>query len=65
MVKKIAFISLNIDSIGYATNTYPMKNDPAFKIAIPRIEKILDKYQDLWMLKVKNYYDIVEKNVEL
>ena len=28
-------------------------------------EKILDKYQDLWMLKVKNYYDIVEKNVEL
>jgi hypothetical protein len=42
--KKIAFISLNVDSIGYATNSYPMKNDPAFKIAIPRIEKILDKY---------------------
>jgi peptidoglycan/xylan/chitin deacetylase (PgdA/CDA1 family) len=42
--KKVAFISLNLDSIGYATNSYPLKNDPAFTIAIPRIEKILDKY---------------------
>ena len=44
MSKKVAFISLNLDSIGYATNSYPLKNDPAFTIAIPRIEKILDKY---------------------
>ncbi len=43
--KKTAFISLNVDSIAYATNSYPMMNDPAFTIAIPRIEKILDKYR--------------------
>tara|TARA_B110000003_G_C16654642_1_gene535946 strand:- start:16043 stop:16978 length:936 start_codon:yes stop_codon:yes gene_type:complete len=45
MNKKVAFISLNLDSIGYATNTSPLKNDPAFTKAIPRIEKILDKFQ--------------------
>jgi len=44
MSKKIAYISFNLDSVGYATNTYPLKNDPAFTIALPRIEKILDKY---------------------
>ena len=45
MSKKIAYISFNLDSVGYATNTYPLKNDPAFTIALPRIEKILDKYK--------------------
>ena len=44
MHKNTAFISLNLDSIGYATNTYPLLDDPAFSIALPRIEKILEKY---------------------
>ncbi len=44
MSNKIAYISFNLDSIGYATNSSPLKNDPAFSIALPRIEKILDKY---------------------
>ena len=45
MNKKALFISLNLDSVGYASNTSPLKNDPAFTIAIPRIEKILDKFK--------------------
>ena len=35
MNKKALFISLNLDSVGYASNTSPLKNDPAFTIAIP------------------------------
>ena len=44
VVKKNAYISFNLDSIGYATNTYPLEDDPAFTIALPRIEKMLKKY---------------------
>ncbi len=45
MNKKVLFISLNLDSVGYASNTSPLKNDPAFTKAIPRIEEILDKFR--------------------
>ena len=43
--KKIACISLNLDSIGQAIGNFQLENDPAFSVALNRIQSTLDKFK--------------------